>query len=175
MKAIKRATDVNSVLGIMNLFNEEYYKYAFEVLWIFRSIAMKVVEVDSDKGFYWDAKHPDFWIAEITNELIGRAIIYDYTYTTSHGIPFWYGERCRSENHSFLTYDEASFIAGIANDEKLMDELYRLRELTSCYASDQSNPAYNIYKVSDDLIKALTGHKMLLENTSDKMEELVVY
>lgn len=163
MKAIKKATDINSILGIMRLFNnEEYYKYAFEVFWVLRSTAMKVIEVNSDKGFYWDDKHPDFWVAEITNEFIGRAIIDGCTYTTSHGLPFWYGERRNVGKDSFLTYDEASFIAGMVNDENSMDELYRLRALVSCYADDKSHPAYNIYRVSSDLIEALTGHKMLL-------------
>ena len=29
------------------------------------------------------------------------------------------------------------------------------------YANDVTNPSYNIYKVSNDLIEALTGHNLL--------------
>lgn len=159
-----KTVNANSVLGVMNLFNnEEYYKYAIDVLWVLRSIVLEEIKIEHGhgKGMSYDTKHPKFWIAEITNEIIGRALIIDYTYCTSQSLPFWYGERPRSGKPGFLTYDEASRIACIVNDEKLMDELYRLRDSVSSHANDKSKPAYDIYKVANDLIEALTGCKML--------------
>lgn len=164
MKAIKKATDINSILGVMNLFNnEEYYKYAIEVLWTLREVALNEAKIDYGPGhcMSYDKKHPNFWIAEVTNGIIGRSLIKGYNYVTI-GVGHWYIGEPRDSNLGFLTYDEASFISGIVNDEKLMGELYRLRALVSCYADDKSHPAYNIYRVSSDLIEALTGHKMLL-------------
>lgn len=152
----------NSVFGVMRLFNnEEYYKYAIEVLWILRSTAMKSIERNEKGGIYWDTKHPNFWIAEITNEIIGRALIRDCTYVTVRDIPYWYGERPRAGKDGFLTYDEAGRIARIVNNEKLMGELYRLRDSVSRYVNDTSNPSHSIYKVTNDLIEALNGRKLL--------------
>lgn len=159
-----KTVNANCVHGVMNLFNnEEYYKYAIEVLWVLRSIVLEEIKIDygQGKGMRYDTNHPKFWIAEITNAIIGRALIRDYTYCTSHSLPFWYGERPRSGKPGFLTYDEASRIARIVNDEKLMDELYRLRDSVSSHANDKSKPVYDIYKVANDLIEALTGCKML--------------
>lgn len=151
----------NSVLGIMNLFNNEaYYKYAFEVMWTLRSIGMKIIERNNGGGFYWDSKHPDYWIAEITNEFIGRALIDGYTYSTLMG-SIWYVSEPRGNRSSFLTYDEAKFIAGIAENDKLMKELYRLRDSVNSYSDDESNPARNIYKVVNDLIESLNGRNLL--------------
>lgn len=157
-----KKVNANSVLGVMNLFNsEEYYKYAVEVLWIFRSVAMKAVECNTIGSIYWDTKHPDFWMAEVTNELIGSILVNDYSYITTHGVPYWYDGNPRSGNSHFLTYDEASRIARIANNDKLMNELYRLRDSATRYANDTNSPSYNIYKVTNDLIDALTGHNLL--------------
>ncbi|CUQ23951.1 hypothetical protein [Bacteroides thetaiotaomicron] len=157
-----KTVNANSVLGVMNLFNsEEYYKYAVEVLWTLRAVAMKAVERNSQRGISWNTKHPKFWIADITNELIGRVLIFDYSYITTHGVPYWYGKNPRTNKSSFLTYDEASRIARIVNDEKLISELYRLRDSVSCYANDATNPSYNIYKVTNDIIEALTGQRLL--------------
>lgn len=157
-----KTVNSNSILGVMRLFNnEEYYKYAFEVLWILRSTAMKVVERNSERGVSWDTKHPNFWIANITNELIGRVLISDCSYVTCRGIPYWYGQNPRTGKDGFLTYDEASRIARIIDNEKLMTELYRLRDSVKEYANDTTNPSYNIYKVTNDLIEALTGQRLL--------------
>lgn len=173
MKVIKKETDIDSVLGVMNLFNnEEYYKYAIEVLWTLRMIALEETKIDYGprRCMKYNTNHPNYWIAEIANDIIGRSLIKGYNYlTTSAG--HWYIGEPRNNESGFLTYDEASFIAGIADDEKLMNKLYRLRDLASCYADDKNHPAYNIYRVSSDLIRALTG-QMLLENTCE-MEELV--
>lgn len=128
-----KSVNSNSILGVMRLFsNEEYYKYAFEVLWILRSTAMKSIECNGRGGIYWDTKHPNFWIAEVTNEIIGRALISDCTYVTVRDILYWYGERRRGDKDIFLTYDEARRIACIVNNDKLMGELYRLRDSVSC-------------------------------------------
>lgn len=151
----------NSVLGVMSLFNNEaYYKYAIEVMWTLRSIGMKIIERHDGGSFYWDSKHPDYWIAEITNEFIGRALIDGYTYSTILG-SIWYVSDPRGSESSFLTYGEAKFIAGIAEDDRLMAKLYRLRDSVSSYSDDESNPAHNIYKVVNDLIEALSGRKLL--------------
>lgn len=157
-----RTVNSNGALGVMNLFNNEaYYKYAFEVLWILRSTALKSVERNSERGISWDANHPNFWIVDVTNELIGYVMIYDYSYVTCRGIPYWYDKRPRTGKVGFLTYDEASRIARIVNDEKLMSELYRLRGTVNQYANDVDNPSYNICKVTNDLIEALNGRKLL--------------
>lgn len=152
-----KTVNTNSVLGVMNLFNNEgYYKYAVEVMWTLRSMALKIIERKSNNGFYWDTKHPDFWISEITNDFIGRSMIDGYCYTTI-GRPHWYISESREGKPTFLTYDEAEFIAGIASDSKLMNELHRLRDYAISYVNNANNPAYNIYKVTNDLLKALEG------------------
>lgn len=164
MNAIKKATNINSILGIMELFNnEEYYKYAIEVLWALREVALEETKIDygPGRGMSYDKKHPNFWIAEVTNDIIERSLIKGYNYLTT-SVGHWYIGEPRDSNSDFLTYEEASFIADIANDEKLMGELHRLRDMTSCYADDKSNPAYNIYKVADDLIEALDCPRILL-------------
>lgn len=153
--------NINSTGRVMNLFSSEsYYKYAIEVLWTLRSIAMKTIERNDGNGFYWDSKHPNFWIANITNEIIGRSLIDGYTYSTILGNS-WYVSKKRNDNSGFLTYEEAEFIARIANDDKLMDELYRLMDSVSRYANDTNNPSYNIYQVTKDLLEALTDRKLL--------------
>ncbi len=159
-----KTVNANSVLGVMNLFNnEEYYKYAIEVLWVLRSVVLEDIKIDygQGKGMSYDTKHPNFWIAEIANEIIGRALINDYTYCTSYSLPFWYGECPRSGKPGFLTYDEASRIARIVDNDRLMGELYRLRDSVSCYANEVGNSSHNIYKVTNDLIEALNGCKLL--------------
>lgn len=157
-----KTVNANSVLGVMNLFNnEEYYKYAIEVLWTLRKVAMKVVERNERRGVSWDTSHPDFWIAEITNAIIGRALVPDYSYVTIHDSSYWCDKNKRNDESSFLTYDEASRIARIVDNDRLMGELYRLRDSVRCYANEVSNSSYNIYKVTNDLIEALNGHKLL--------------
>lgn len=149
----------SSILGVMNLFNnEEYYKYAIEVMWTLRSIAMIMIERNDGNGFYWDSKHPDYWMAEITNEFIGRALIDGYNYSTLSGNS-WYISEPRSDKSNFLTYNEAKFIAGIAEDDRLMKELYRLRDSVGSYSGD--GKVSPIYKVANDLIEALNGRKLL--------------
>lgn len=165
---IVKTVNTNSVLGVMNLFNnEEYYKYAVEVLWKLREIILKEIKIDygCGRGIRYDTKHSNFWIAEITNEIIGRTMINDYVRSSLLG-GIWYVKEPRSNKSNFLTYNEAKFIADIINDENLMSELYRLRNSVSQYADNTDSPTYNIYKVVNDLIMALTGQKMLVSNIS---------
>ena len=80
-------------------------KYAVEVLWTLRSVAMKAVERNSQRGILLGYKASEILIADITNELIGRVLIFDYSYITTHGVPYWYGKNPRTNKSSFLTYD----------------------------------------------------------------------
>lgn len=155
-----KTIDTSSTLGVMLLFNnEQYYKYVVEVLWTLRMIALRKIEHSDCKGLYWDTRHPDFWIAEVTNEIIGRVMIRGYHYETN-GEPHWCITEPRGGASDFLTYDEANFIAGVVGNETLMDELYRLRESVSFCADDVNNPAFHIYKVTNDLIGALVGNRL---------------
>lgn len=162
-----KSVDRDIVLGVMNLFNnEEYYKYAVSVLWTLRTIVLNRTEREGSGGIYWDKNHPDFWIAEITNEIIGRVLINGYNHAFIKGN--WGASDSRSARFESLTYDKAEFIAGIVNREYLMDKLHRLRDHVSCYASDVNNPSYNIYKVANDLLGALTGNKTPSPRTLNK-------
>lgn len=147
----------------MNLFNnEEYYKHAVEVFWTLRTIVLEEIKIDYGIGrsMSYDTQHPNYWIAEITNEIIGRTMIDGYTYSTIYSNS-WIVGKPRSSESGFLTYNEAEFIAGIAEDDNLMNELYRLRLSVSQYTEGENTPIYNIYKVVNDLIEALTGRKIL--------------
>ena len=156
-----KTVNSNSILGVMRLFNNErYYKNAIKVFWILRDVAYTNVEQKNDGGYGPDFNHSEYWIAELTNEIIGRCLINGYSYIACCGEPYWYVSKPRKDGH-FLTYKEAEIIADMVNDKNLMDELYNLRDSVGDYANDINNPLYNIYKVTNDLIEALNGHKLL--------------
>lgn len=155
-----RTKNYDSILNIMSLFdNEEYYKYAIKVMWILRGIIENKIEREGKEGYYYDSKHPDYWIYAITNEIIGRSLVNGYHFVVAGKVPYWYVSNPRIDAGEFLTYEEAKCIASIANDPDMMLNLLRLRWLARDNANNTGHPAYHIYKVTNDLLRAIDVNK----------------
>ena len=155
-----RTKNYDSILNVMSLFdNEEYYKYAIKVMWILRSIIENKIERKGKDDYYYDHKHPDYWIYAITNEIIGRSLVNGYHFVALGKDPYWYVNDPRIDAGEFLTYEEAKCIAGIADDPDMMLNLLRLNGLSAEYAKKTSHPAYHIYKVTNDLLRAINIDK----------------
>lgn len=155
-----KATNYDSILNVMSLFdNEDYYKYAIKVMWVLRGIICNKIECKGREGYYYDHKHPDYWIYAITNEIIGRSYVEGYRFIACGKDPYWDVSNPRIDNGEFLTYEEAKFIAEIGDDPNMILNLLRLKGLTSEYANNTNHPVYHIYKVASDLLGAINQNK----------------
>lgn len=124
-----KTVNANSVLGVMNLFNnEEYYMKAIHALWVLRALVVKDVEYTDTNGcLRYDEKSPKYWLYRLTNELIGRSYVDGYIFLLMQGRPNWNNWNRRTGDNGFLTYNEARTIANIAKKEEMIGALIKLR------------------------------------------------
>ena len=158
-----KTVNANSVLGVMNLFNnEEYYMKAIHALWVLRALVVKDVEYTDTNGcLRYDEKSPKYWLYRLTNELIGRRYVDGYIFLLMQGRPNWNNWNRRTGDNGFLTYNEARTIANIAKKEEMIGALIKLREFTAFAANDKNNPSYVIYDLANGLINAFGANKLL--------------
>lgn len=158
-----KTTNTNSVLGVMNMLNtEESYIQFNRTLWILRAIMMNGLDkAYPDGSFGVNDKSEDYWIYELTNNLIGASWIKGYDFFMKEYEIDCYATQPRKGN-SFITYEEAQYIVNEVMSGDMLSYLSKLRNLAK-YAKDRfDDKAYYVYSLADDLLCAVAGEKNML-------------
>lgn len=156
--------NTNSVLGVMEMLNtEESYIQFNRTLWILRAIMMKGLErKHSDDSYDVDNQNDDYWIYELTNNLIAVSWIKGYDFfIKEHKIDYCVSQP--REGHSFMTYDEAQCIVTELQSGNMLTYLRRLRDLAKFAKERFNDKAYYVYALADDLLCAVIGEKNILQ------------
>lgn len=158
-----RTVNDSSVLGVMRLFDsEEYYMKVTFALWALRAIVIKEIEyIDNTGCLNHNRNNPNYWIYSLTNELISLSWVSGYNFLLMGRTPNWSIFNHRTGNNGFYSYEEAKCIAQIFNDEKQVQGLFKLREMSAFASNNTTNPMYVIYELANGLLNAF-GHSKLL-------------
>lgn len=158
-----KAVNTNSVLGVMKMLGTERSYIQFnKTLWILRAITMNGFECKYPDGSYGvDNSNEDYWIYELTNNLIAASWIKGYDFFIEE-----YNVKCCTNQprtgNTFLTYEEAQYIVNEVMSGDMLAYLSRLRDLAS-FAKDRTNDkAFYVYALADELIRAITGEERQL-------------
>ena len=158
-----KTVNTNSVLGVMNMLNtEESYIQFNRTLWVLRAIMMDGLECKYPDGSYGvNGKSEDYWIYELTNNLIGVSWVNGYDFYIREYDVKYCVTNPRTGN-SFITYDEAQYIVNELTSDNMLSYLSQLRDLAK-FAKDRFNDkAYYVYALADDLLCAVAGEENLL-------------
>lgn len=155
--------NANSVFGVMNMLNTEKSYIQFNrTLWILRAIMMNALEREYPDGSYEvDDESEDYWIYELTNNLIAASWIKGYDFFMKEYEIECYATQPRKGN-SFITYKEAQYIVAELMSGDMLSYLGRLRDLTS-FAEDRFNDkVFYVYTLADTLLHVITGETRML-------------
>lgn len=158
-----KRVNTNSVLGVMEMLNtEESYIQFNRTLWILRAIIMNGIEFKHSDGSYnVDNQNDDYWIYELTNNLIAVSWIKGYDFFIEECNVKYCSNQPRTGNN-FLTYEEAQYIVNEVMSGDMLAYLNRLRDVAA-FAKDRTNDkAYYVYALADGLIHAINGEARLL-------------
>mgnify|MGYP000996707930 CR=1 FL=1 len=158
MKALAVYTSVNhlsiSTRNILAMLKTKEAYVRFETaLWTLRSIVRKNIEWIDERGrINYNRNHPNFWMYELCNTIIGLAYAEGYYFDETFGRIQCHEQIPRNTEY-FLRVKEAESIARIQEDERMIRHLTRLRDYLSEYPKDSS--AYNLFELSESLLSAL--------------------
>lgn len=158
-----KTVNANSVFGVMGMLSTEKSYIQFNrTLWILRAIMMNALERKYPDGSYGvDDENEDYWIYELTNNLIAASWIKGYDFFMKEYEIECYATQPRKGN-SFITYKEAQYIVAELMSGDMLPYLGRLRDLTS-FAEDRINDkVFYVYTLADTLLYAITGETRTL-------------
>lgn len=158
-----KAVNANSVFGVMNMLNTEKSYIQFNrTLWVLRAIMMNALDHKYPDGNYGvNEDNEDFWIYELTNNLIAASWIKGYDFFMKEYEIDCYATKPR-KGCSFLTYEEAQYIATEAMSGNMLSYLRKLRNLAKFAKERFNDKAYYVYTLADDLLCAVAGENNML-------------
>lgn len=158
-----KTVNANSVLGVMNLFNnEEYYMKTISALWTLRAIISKDIERTDSRGrLYYDKNSPHYQIWKTLNDIIGRSWIIGYSFYFIETTPHWDVYERRDGKNDFLSHEEAERVSAILSNRETIEGLYSLKALTGFSSNDLNNPVHIIYQLASGLLDIVNNCKSL--------------